>query len=208
MTLADRIVVMNAGHVDQVGTPMDLYDRPVNLFVAGFIGSPSMNFIAGRVGVRADSTVLVCADGHEFPLPAGPGLAPGRAITLGVRPEHLRLADASAVSLRVDIVEPTGDETNLYGKVGDELVCVRLHQRVAVVPGQAVPLSWPLDRLHVFDTASGQRIRALGECVAETPTPAPAILHSQPRSDCATSSRERTLLPSLWKSLNRRRTTP
>ncbi len=211
MTLADRIVVMNAGHVDQVGTPMDLYDRPVNLFVAGFIGSPSMNFIAGRVGVRADSTVLVCADGHEFPLPAGPGLAPGRAITLGVRPEHLRLADASAVSLRVDIVEPTGDETNLYGKVGGELVCVRLHQRVEVVPGQAVPLAWPLERLHLFDTDSGRRIGAEASPLAGpgSPTAAAAAAADGPsRVACAKSTSAPALLPSLWKSLLRRRTAP
>jgi multiple sugar transport system ATP-binding protein len=210
MTLADRIVVMNGGHVDQVGTPMDLYDRPVNLFVAGFIGSPAMNFVAGRAGTNEDSQVLVCEDGHEFPMPAGLDIAAGRAITVGVRPEHLGLASESAVSLRVDIVEPTGDETNLYGKIGDELLCVRLHHRAAVVPGQAVALTWPLDRLHVFDTASGQRIRPDEASADEpaTPGPAPApVSDSPPRSDCAKSTREGALVPSLWKSLHRWRST-
>jgi multiple sugar transport system ATP-binding protein len=209
MTLADRIVVMNGGHVDQVGTPMDLYDRPVNLFVAGFIGSPSMNFIAGRASTTKGPPVLVCNDGREFPLPATLDIAEDRAVTLGVRPEHLGLASESPVNLRVDIVEPTGDETNLYGKVGDELVCVRLHHRAAVMPGQAVGLAWPLDRLHVFDTASGQRIRPPGALDDEPAKVAPTALSSgQPRSACAKSSRKSTLLPSLWKSLNRWRTAP
>jgi multiple sugar transport system ATP-binding protein len=208
MTLADRIVVMNAGRVDQVGTPMELYDRPANLFVAGFIGSPAMNFIAGRTGLREGSPILVCDDGHEFPLPADPAIASGRAVTLGVRPEHLGLASGGAVSLKVDIVEPTGDETNLYGKVGSELVCVRLHQRVAVQPGQAVALAWPLERLHLFDTASGRRLvaGAADGDLAGAAAPAVAAVKA-PGGDCAKSSPMGALLPSLWKSLHRWRST-
>ncbi|HJV61198.1 MAG TPA: sn-glycerol-3-phosphate ABC transporter ATP-binding protein UgpC [Albitalea sp.] len=158
MTLADRIVVMSAGRIEQVGTPVELYDRPVNVFVAGFIGSPAMNFIVGRARVQPSGALLVAADGATFPLPPEVHPADGQAITLGVRPEHLALAADSVVKLKVDIVEPTGDETHLYGKVGDELVCVRLHERVAVPLGQSIPLAWPLARLHVFDTASGQRL--------------------------------------------------
>jgi multiple sugar transport system ATP-binding protein len=158
MTLADRIVVMNRGIIEQVGTPTELYDVPANLFVAGFIGSPAMNFISGQVHAHGDGLAVSTPDGENFPLPPGLDTAPGRALTIGVRPEHLALADDSAVRLRVDIVEPTGDETNLYGKVGEELVCVRLHRRVAVSPGDTVALGWPLDRLHVFDTASGRRL--------------------------------------------------
>jgi multiple sugar transport system ATP-binding protein len=158
MTLADRILVMNGGHVDQVGTPMELYDRPVNLFVAGFIGSPAMNFIAGHARANSHGMTLACDDDHQFPLPAHLDIVAGQAITLGVRPEHLGLASNSPVRLKVDIVEPTGDETNLYGKVGDELVCVRVHQRVEVQPGQVVALTWPLDRLHVFDSTTGRRL--------------------------------------------------
>ena len=173
MTLADRIVVMNGGHLDQVGTPMALYDRPANLFVAGFIGSPAMNFIVGRTASRDGVPVLTCADGHEFPLPADLGIAGDRQVTVGVRPEHLGIASAGPVRLNVDIVEPTGDETNLYGKVGDELVCVRLHHRAAISPGQEVALAWPLDRLHVFDTATGCRIGLASE-TASLPVPAGA----------------------------------
>jgi len=207
MTLADRTLVMNAGHVDQIGTPVELYDRPVNLFVAGFIGSPAMNFIAGRVGERGDARVLVCADGHEFPLPKDVELAPGRALTLGVRPEHLGLTGESDVQLAVDIVEPTGDETNLYGKVGDELVCMRLHQRVAVVPGQVVALAWPLDRLHLFDTASGWRIGApgAGADAQATASAAPAAGPSQ--ETIAAPGWAAARLPGLRKSLLRWRST-
>ena len=208
MTLADRIVVMNAGHVDQVGTPTELYDKPANLFVAGFIGSPAMNFIAGTVDARDGSTLLACEDGRRFPLPPVPGLAVGQAVTVGVRPEHLAIADASPVSLRVDIVEPTGDETNLYGKVGDALVCMRLHHRAAVEPGQSVPLSWPIDKLHLFDTPSGGRIGAEGpgdDDAAVGPAPRP-IPHAT--VDCARSRPRDARLPTLWRALNRWRSDP
>jgi multiple sugar transport system ATP-binding protein len=159
MTLADRIVVMNAGRIEQVGAPVELYDRPVNLFVAGFIGSPAMNFIVGRASAQPDrGWQLIAANGAAFPLPPGLPIVADQAITLGVRPEHLAVAPDSLVKIKVDIVEPTGDETNLYGRVGDELVCVKLHQRVAITPGQMVSLAWPLERLHVFDTTSTQRL--------------------------------------------------
>ncbi|CAG1019051.1 sulfate transport system ATP-binding protein [Burkholderiaceae bacterium] len=160
MTLADRIVVMNGGRIEQVGSPVELYDHPVNVFVAGFIGSPAMNFIVGRAQAQPGRAgmQLLTADGASFPLPDSVRPDAGQAITLGVRPEHLDLATDSAVHLKVDIVEPTGDETHLYGKVGDELVCVKVHQRVPMLQGQVVPLAWPLDRLHVFDTATGKRL--------------------------------------------------
>jgi multiple sugar transport system ATP-binding protein len=207
MTLADRILVMNTGHVDQIGTPVELYDRPVNLFVAGFIGSPAMNFIAGRVAGGHDRLVLVCGDGRAFPLPADVALATGAAVTVGVRPEHLGLASEGDVRLAVDIVEPTGDETNLYGKVGDELVCVRLHQRVAVEPGQVVALAWPLDRLHLFDTASGRRIGA-PDTGADAPTVVARAPAAGPRQDAIPAPGWATAwLPGLRKSLLRWRST-
>jgi multiple sugar transport system ATP-binding protein len=175
MTLADRIVVMNRGVIEQVGAPTELYDAPANLFVAGFIGSPAMNFIAGeaRLGAAGQGFLLATSDGQHFPLPAGLDPAPGQGLTIGVRPEHLALAEASDVRLQVDIVEPTGDETNLYGRVGDELVCVRLHRRVAIQPGQRVALEWPLARLHVFDTATGRRLAPARADAGATPSQGP-----------------------------------
>jgi multiple sugar transport system ATP-binding protein len=183
MTLADRIVVLNRGLIEQAGTPTALYDAPANLFVAGFIGSPAMNFIAGEVRGEGAGLAVATPDGESFPLPPGLDAVPGRALTIGVRPEHLALAEGSPVRLRVDIVEPTGDETNLYGKVGEELVCVRLHHRVAVSRGEVVALAWPLDRLHVFDSATGRRLAtSKGEAAAcppregaqAAPAPSPA----------------------------------
>ncbi|MBL8353124.1 MAG: sn-glycerol-3-phosphate ABC transporter ATP-binding protein UgpC [Burkholderiaceae bacterium] len=162
MTLADRIVVMNEGRIEQAGAPTMLYDRPDNVFVAGFIGSPAMNFIAGRARAEpGGGWSLVASDGAAFPLPRGLALAVGQAITLGVRPEHLALASESPVRLKVDIVEPNGDETHLYGLVGQDLVGVRLHRRTAIAPGESVPLAWPLDRLHAFDSASGRRVASV-----------------------------------------------
>jgi multiple sugar transport system ATP-binding protein len=158
MTLADRIVVMNEGRIEQVGTPTELYDRPANLFVAGFIGSPAMNFIAGQAQPGPGGWRLAGADGAAFPLPPGLLLREGQPVTLGVRPEHLALADDGPVRLKVDIVEPNGDETHLYGKVGDELVGVRLHSRTTIRPGETVALAWPLARVHVFDTPTGRRL--------------------------------------------------
>ncbi|WP_140634050.1 ABC transporter ATP-binding protein [Methylibium rhizosphaerae] len=161
MTLADRIVVMNAGRVEQVGTPLQLYDRPVNQFVAGFIGSPAMNFIAGTVQRAGSDLQLVTREGARFPLPRVEA-SEGSQVTLGVRPEHLAPAEAGPVSLKVDIVEPTGDMTNLYGRVADELVCVCVHHRLAVTPGQTVMLQWPLEHVRVFD-AQGRRLPVQGE---------------------------------------------
>ncbi len=159
MTLADRIVVMNAGNIEQVGRPLELYDRPANLFVAGFIGSPAMNFIAGTVIAEAGGLALAAADGARFPLPAGCA-GPGRRITLGIRPEHVELAPDGPVSLQVDVVEPTGAETHFYSRAGDAPFCVAVHHRLDVAPGQTVRLAFPESRVHLFDQETGARIQA------------------------------------------------
>jgi multiple sugar transport system ATP-binding protein len=180
MTLADRIVVMNRGVIEQVGTPVELYDQPCNIFVAGFIGSPAMNFIAGHASVTDGSVpCLVTAEGARFPLPSSLSLRPGQAVTLGVRPEHLVPVPGGPVSLRADIVEPTGDETNLYGKVGGELVCLRVHQRLSIRPGDTVALAWPLDRIHVFDTDSGARVNGAVAPDQAAPIAASVVLETQ-----------------------------
>ena len=157
MTLADRIVVMNNGSIEQVGRPLELYDRPANLFVAGFIGSPAMNFIQGIVAAGEQGSVLAAANGERFPLPAR-DLEPGRAVTLGIRPEHVELAGDGPVALAVDVVEPTGAETHFYSQAGGAPFCVAVHHRLDVAPGQAVRLAFPEVRVHLFDTPSGARI--------------------------------------------------
>ena len=159
MTLADRIVVMNAGRIEQVGRPLELYDRPANQFVAGFIGSPAMNFIAGTVIAAGNGEDLALAtdSGPAFPLPAGCA-APGQSVTLGIRPEHVELAADGPVALQVDVVEPTGAETHFYSRVGEAPFCVAVHHRLEVAPGQTVRLAFPDQRVHLFDRASGARL--------------------------------------------------
>jgi multiple sugar transport system ATP-binding protein len=158
MTMADRIVVMNAGRIEQIGRPLDLYDRPENLFVAGFLGSPSMNFVEGDVVANGQGLALVVRDGHPIPLPLDSARA-GARVTLGVRPEHIEatLSD-NGVPMDVDVIEPTGAETHFYGKVGDSIWCVATRQRSSLEPGQRVLLRLPPEHVHLFDTESGRRL--------------------------------------------------
>ena len=117
--MADRIVVMHDGVVQQVGTPLELYDRPANMFVAGFIGSPAMNFLPATVdkGGKADA---VLADGQKLRLPDGLPLKDGDAITVGLRPEHIRLAEDGALQGEVEVVEPLGLSTQFYVKLAGQ----------------------------------------------------------------------------------------
>ena len=109
MTMADRIVVMQHGVVEQLGAPLELYDRPVNLFVAGFIGSPAMNFIEAKVASNNGRPVAVAANGTALPLPTGAPLRNDADIVYGIRPEHLHLREAGAgLEAEVVVVEPTG----------------------------------------------------------------------------------------------------
>jgi multiple sugar transport system ATP-binding protein len=157
MTMADRIVVMNDGVVQQVGAPLELYDRPANLFVAGFIGSPGMNFLETTYakGGKADA---VLADGQKLRLPDGLPLSDGDKITVGLRPEHIKLGEKDGLKAEVEVVEPLGLSTQFYAKLGGLDLCVFAMGRPTVKPGDAVRLSVDPTMLHVFDTASGQRI--------------------------------------------------
>jgi multiple sugar transport system ATP-binding protein len=158
MTMADRIVVMNAGRIEQIGRPLDLYDRPANLFVASFLGSPSMNFAEGEVVSGDEGLALLLADGVRIPL-AHASLQPGAKVTLGVRPEHIGTdAAQGVVAMEVEVVEPTGAETHLYGKIGGSTWCVTTRQRASIEPGQRVALRLPAEHMHLFDTESGHRL--------------------------------------------------
>ena len=151
MTMADRIVVMHDGIIEQIGTPLELFDRPGNLFVAQFIGSPAMNVFAGTVRDGA-----VDALGARWPLL--PGLAAeGAAVQYGIRPTDLGLA-SEGIAARVVVVEPTGAETELVVEVGGQSLIVVLHGRASVNPGDSVQLSLQAGRAHVFDAASGKRL--------------------------------------------------
>ena len=153
MTMADKIVVMNHGHIEQAGAPLELYDRPANLFVAGFIGSPAMNMLHGRL----DNGVFVDAAGTRWPLPPGHRAQDGQDIVYGVRPEHLRL-DTNGIPTRVHVVEPTGSETQVVLKIGDVSLMGAFRERITAGPGEPLPVVPELDLVHLFDKKTGKRI--------------------------------------------------
>ncbi|MEE7447841.1 sugar ABC transporter ATP-binding protein [Methylobacterium radiotolerans] len=154
MTMADRIVVMHDGVVEQIGPPLELYDRPDNLFVAGFIGSPAMNFVPGQV--RANGRLSFTTEtGLTIPLVDAPSAVQGRPLILGVRPEHFDLAP-DGIPAEVAVVEPTGSETMLAVRAGgQDLTCV-LRERVRERPGETVFLR--PNRVHFFDAETGRRL--------------------------------------------------
>ncbi|WP_374380687.1 ABC transporter ATP-binding protein [Dongia sp.] len=157
MTMADKIVVMHDGHVEQIGAPLDLYDRPQNRFVAGFIGSPSMNFIDGRVD-GSGSPMLAGNGGLRVPLEAEASTHAGRAVTLGIRPEHLQLS-SEGMPAEVVVVEPTGSEVQVNARLpgGEEIVAV-FRERHLFKPGEKIGLK-PLPGLqHLFDAETGKRL--------------------------------------------------
>jgi len=161
MTLADRIVVMNAGRVEQVGRPMELYERPVSLFVARFIGSPTMNTLEARVVETADGFALDAA-GVRIPLGSRThGLAPGAAVVIGVRPEDLSEAapDAAWLSGEVAMVERLGSHTFAHVEIGaDRAVTVELPRTSDVAVGDRLAVAGDPRRLHLFDPADGRRL--------------------------------------------------
>jgi multiple sugar transport system ATP-binding protein len=160
MTMADRIVVMHDGRIEQIGTPLALYDRPGNLFVAQFIGSPAMNVVNGVVRRTGGSAYVEAEGGVRWPLDGGPG-RDGLAVAYGVRPEHLTLAPpGSGVAGEVIVVEPTGAETELVIRVGAAQVILRMHGRARVDHDEKVGLTVDPANVHVFDQATGQRLAA------------------------------------------------
>jgi multiple sugar transport system ATP-binding protein len=159
MTMADRIVVMRDGVVEQIGEPLELYDRPVNLFVAGFIGSPAMNMLSGHIGANSGGpSFIVDKGGAHLPLPSNLRGAGERPIVYGVRPEHLTVG-AGGFPVTVAVVEPTGSETHLLARLGDESLVVTLRDRIAVSPGDTIHLMPDLAKLHLFDSANGMRLQ-------------------------------------------------
>jgi multiple sugar transport system ATP-binding protein len=151
MTMADRIAVMNDGRIEQLGEPLELYDRPVNLFVAQFIGSPAMNVFDGTYRDNA-----VEALGARWPV-AGTSAKNGQTVKYGIRPVHFDLG-AGGVPAEVIVVEPMGAETELVVKVGGTSLTVTMHGRAAARPGQQISLAPQREHVHLFDSESGRRI--------------------------------------------------
>lgn len=149
--MADRIVVLNGGHVEQVGAPIELYDTPNNVFVAGFIGSPAMNLLEGEIagGRFVDQT------GAAWPVDR-PDLE-GRKVTYGIRPEDLG-PSGEGVEAIVKIIEPTGSETHVTVSIGDQELLVLIRDRIALRPSDAILLAPDIGKIHIFDAATGQRL--------------------------------------------------
>ncbi len=157
MTMADKIVVMHDGYIEQIGAPLDLYDNPQNQFVAGFIGSPSMNFFSGTLRIEGNHAYLETASGAKLPLASAPSASSGRPIVSGVRPEHFTIAD-DGVDAEVIVVEPTGSETQLVAKMAGHDIVAIFRERYDFKPGQRIKLKPRPDVVHLFDKETGKRI--------------------------------------------------
>ncbi|MGV3550863.1 ABC transporter ATP-binding protein [Rhizobium sp.] len=160
MTMADRIVVMNAGNIEQIGRPLELYDNPQSIFVAGFIGSPSMNLLNGRFVSTEAGIVFKLDNDVALPLPDGITRAAGDRAVYGIRPDYLALSsEGQGFAAKVVTVEPLGSETQITALVGDQTVVAMSRDRVQVEPDQTIWLVPERDRACLFDGA-GKRIAA------------------------------------------------
>jgi multiple sugar transport system ATP-binding protein len=158
MTMADKIVVMHDGLVEQIGAPLELYDRPSNLFVAGFIGSPAMNFLKGTVRVNGVAS-FSGPNGVCLPLGAAPANIDQRPVVYGIRPEHFTIAD-DGTEAEVQVIEPTGSETQVVAKLGGEDIIAVFRERHPFKPGDKIRLKPDPRLVHLFDATSGQRLTA------------------------------------------------
>jgi multiple sugar transport system ATP-binding protein len=159
MTMADRIVVLHDGVVEQVGEPLDLYDHPANLFVAGFIGSPAMNFLNATIKRNGGAPSAVAPDGTLLPLPAQAGGRDGQKVIYGIRPEHLDLTDgANGLASEVVVVEPTGAEILVFTHLAGQEAAVVFKERHKFRPGDKITLTPHPGTIHLFDQATGDRI--------------------------------------------------
>ncbi|QWW71087.1 ABC transporter ATP-binding protein [Rhizobium sp. WYJ-E13] len=156
MTMADKIVVMHDGIVEQIGSPLELYDRPANLFVGGFIGSPAMNMIHGRLDPE-NVTQFVAANGTRLPVANPPASAVGRELVYGLRPEYISL-DPNGLPAEIVVIEPTGYETHLTVRLGGSEVSCVFRERIDARPGEAIRVTIDAKHVHLFDAEGGMRL--------------------------------------------------
>ncbi|MFB0712278.1 sn-glycerol-3-phosphate import ATP-binding protein UgpC [Buttiauxella noackiae] len=158
MTLAQRVMVMNKGIAEQIGTPVEVYERPASRFVASFIGSPAMNLLEGKIS--DDGTRFELAGGTALPLGNAANLQRGRAVTLGIRPEHIALSSQTAggVPFVVDTLEMLGADNLVHGRWGEQKMVVRLAHQERPQPGSTLWLYLPENHLHFFDKENGKRL--------------------------------------------------
>ncbi|MDB5942301.1 MAG: carbohydrate transporter ATP-binding protein family [Ramlibacter sp.] len=158
MTMGDQIVVMRDGRIEQTGSPLQLYDHPANQFVAGFIGSPAMNFLPGRLRREGGAARVELGDGTRLDAPADAGGADGQPVVFGTRPEHLMLADAGGIPARVVVTEPTGMDTFIVCRHDGMDLSAVFRERHDFTPGSTIHLRPDRERAHIFDAESGRRL--------------------------------------------------
>ena len=156
MTMADKIVVMRDGRVEQIGSPLDLYDNPINIFVAGFIGSPSMNFVHGKIGEHDGTKHFVSDNGLILPIPSTTTPV-SKSVTYGIRPEHIDIGD-EGIAMNVVVVEPTGSETQIVAKSNGVLIDALVKQRISARPGSELYYVIDPANVHLFDRDTELRI--------------------------------------------------
>ena len=154
MTMSDKIVVMHDGIVEQMGAPLDLYDNPANMFVAGFIGSPAMNFLRGKI----DGQSFVLEGGARLPLGAAPAASSGQAAVYGIRPEHFLIDNEAGAEAEVVVVEPTGSEIQVVAKLDGQEVIAVFRERHSFKPGDRIRLGTDRRVTHLFDAQSGKTL--------------------------------------------------
>jgi multiple sugar transport system ATP-binding protein len=157
MTMADRIVVLRDGKVEQIGAPLELYDRPANIFVAGFIGSPAMNMLPATIDLSLNSARL--AEGSTLPLPQGIRASDGQEVIYGVRPDQWILSNGdTGVPATVELIEPTGAEILLAAQLAGQRILCAFRERHALKPGDSIRLNVDPAAAHVFDKQTEQRL--------------------------------------------------
>ena len=156
MTMGDKIVVLNSGKVEQTGAPLDLYDRPANMFVAGFLGSPAMNFIEGAIEIEDGPRLRL--DGVVAPLATAPSNWNSRPVVYGIRPEDIRFDPAGGIPATVVAVEPTGYETHVLMKLGQKEIVAIMRERADFAPRDLIKISLASPIAHFFDPATGLRL--------------------------------------------------
>jgi multiple sugar transport system ATP-binding protein len=163
MTMADLIVVMRDGVVEQIGTPLDLYDFPANMFVGSFIGSPAMNFLKGTVRQDHGQQIFETGSGFRLPVQAAAGAPDGLTATLGIRPEHLALSNpGEGLGGKITTIEPTGSETFVVVQLGEDRISALLRQRLTASVGDELWLAPQPNTTHLFDTATTKRLADIG----------------------------------------------
>ena len=160
MTMGDQIVVMRDGRIEQTGSPLELYDRPANQFVAGFIGSPAMNFLPCTVRRQHGACKVELSDGTLLDAPQGSGGTEGQAAVLGTRPEHLTLAQTGGIRAQVALIEPTGMDTFVACRLGPVELSAVFRERCDFALGATIHLVPDLGRAHLFDAQTGVCLKA------------------------------------------------